>query len=82
MKYLLDTDHISILQRQMGTEYAILSGKISRLPLSEFAFSIVSFHEQALGCHAYLNRARNTQDVVRGYFESERQGLAPVTSWL
>ena len=67
MKYLLDTDHISILQRQKGTEYAVLSAKISRLPLSEFAFPIISFHEQILGCHAYLNRARNAQEVVRGY---------------
>lgn len=67
MKYLLDTDHISILQRQTGTEYAVLSSRISRLPLTEFAFSLISFHEQALGCHAYLNRARNVQDVVKGY---------------
>jgi hypothetical protein len=27
----------------------------------------VTFHEQVLGCHAYINRARNPDDVVKGY---------------
>ncbi|MEA5577464.1 type II toxin-antitoxin system VapC family toxin [Anabaena sp. UHCC 0451] len=36
-------------------------------PLSDFAVSTVTFHEQMLGCHAYINRARNANDVVKGY---------------
>jgi tRNA(fMet)-specific endonuclease VapC len=67
VKYLLDTDHISILQRQTGSEFARLSARISREPRGDLGFSIVSFHEQVLGCHAYVNRARNASDVVRGY---------------
>jgi len=67
VKYLLDTDHISILQRQTGSEFARLSVRISREPRVNLGFSIVSFHEQVLGCHAYVNRARNANDVVRGY---------------
>lgn len=67
MKYLLDTDHISILQRQSGAEFATLTARIAQHPLGDFAFSIISFHEQVLGCHAYVNRARNSQEVVRGY---------------
>ncbi len=67
MKYLLDTDHISILQRQAGREYAILSARIRRESRSDLGFSIVSFHEQALGSHAYINRARKAEDIVRGY---------------
>lgn len=27
----------------------------------------MTFHEQMLGCHAYLNRARNMNDVVKAY---------------
>ena len=42
MKYLLDTDHISILQRQSGTEYVRLMTRIAQHPLSELAFSIIS----------------------------------------
>jgi tRNA(fMet)-specific endonuclease VapC len=29
--------------------------------------SVVSFHEQVLGCHSYLARARHSADLVRGY---------------
>jgi len=34
---------------------------------ADFAFSIVSFHEQVLGGHALLNRARTSADLIRGY---------------
>jgi tRNA(fMet)-specific endonuclease VapC len=67
MKYLLDTDHLSILQRQKGQDYNNLSRRITRYPLSDFAVSIVTFQEQMLGCHAYINRSRNTKEIVKGY---------------
>jgi len=67
MKYLLDTDHLSILQRQAGQDYNNLSMRMAQYPLSDFAVSIVTFHEQMLGSHAYINRARNLNDVVKGY---------------
>ena len=67
MRYLLDTDHISILQRRSGPEFAILSARINRESRADLGFSIVSFHEQVLGCHAYINRARNAGGVVRDY---------------
>jgi tRNA(fMet)-specific endonuclease VapC len=67
MKYLLDTDHLSILQRQAGLDYTNLSTRMARHPLSDFAISVVTFHEQMLGSHTYINRARNLDDMVRGY---------------
>jgi tRNA(fMet)-specific endonuclease VapC len=67
MKYLLDTDHLSILQRQAGRDFSNLSMRMTQYPLSDFAVSTVTFHEQMLGCHAYINRARNPDDVVKGY---------------
>ncbi|MUG98793.1 type II toxin-antitoxin system VapC family toxin [Scytonema sp. UIC 10036] len=67
MKYLLDTDHLSILQRQVGKDYSNLSTRMAHYPLSDFAVSTVKFHEQMLGSHAYINRARNQDDVVKGY---------------
>lgn len=66
-KYLLDTDHLSILQRQAGKDYSNLSARMAQYPLSDFAVSTVTFHEQMLGSHAYINRARNSDDVVKGY---------------
>lgn len=67
MKYLLDTDHLSILQRQTGKDYSNLSTRMAHYPLSDFAVSIVTFHEQMLGCHAYINRDRTLNDIVKGY---------------
>ncbi len=67
MKFLLDTDHISILQRQTGPEFAALSAHLARQQTGDLAFSVVSFHEQVMGCHAYLNRSRTSGDLVRGY---------------
>jgi tRNA(fMet)-specific endonuclease VapC len=65
--YLLDTDHISVLQLRMGHEFATLSARINRVLPSDLAFSIVSFHEQVLGLHTYVNRAKTGNDVVRAY---------------
>ncbi len=67
MRYLLDTDHLSILQRQTGEDYSNLSTRMSLYSPSNFVVSIVTFHEQILGCHAYINRARTLNDVVKGY---------------
>ncbi len=67
MKYLLDTDHIQFLQRSVGPEYTALSARMTRHSSADFAFSLVSFHEQVLGWHNYISRARTTQNVVRGY---------------
>ena len=37
------------------------------MPRADLAFSIVSFHEQVLGCNSYIARAKTSIDVVRGY---------------
>jgi tRNA(fMet)-specific endonuclease VapC len=67
MKYLLDTDHLSILQRQIGQDYINLSTRMAYYPISDFAVSIVTYHEQLLGSHTYINHGRNLNDVVKGY---------------
>jgi len=51
MMFLLDTDHISILQKQSCAEYAVLMARISQVPRADLACCIVSFHEQVLGCN-------------------------------
>jgi len=67
VKYLMDTDHLSIWQRMAGAEWAVLSAKVAAVPTGDVGFPIVSYHEQSLGCHAFINRAKSTADVVRGY---------------
>lgn len=67
MKYLLDTDHISFLQRRSGSEFSRLTARIAQYPIADFALSVVSFHEQILGAHNFINRARTNTDMIRGY---------------
>ena len=67
MKYLLDTDHVSVLQRRSGTQYTALAARIARESPTDLALAIVSFHEQVLGAHTFVTRARTNADVVRGY---------------
>ncbi len=67
MKYLLDTDHISFLQRRSGSEFANLLARIAQYSPTDFAFSVVSFHEQVLGAHTFVSRAQTTADIIRGY---------------
>lgn len=65
--YLLDTDHIVILQQQSQPEFANLLGRVLQHQAGEFYVSIVSFHEQVMGWNAYLSRARASAGVVQGY---------------
>lgn len=65
--YLLDTDHISVVQRQSEPEYQCLLARLNAHNPSGFYVPIISFHEQVMGWNAYLNRARTPQSVVRAY---------------
>ncbi len=67
MTFLFDTDHVSLLQRGSGEAYRALADRVARHSLTEIAFSIISMHEQVLGCHTYINRARRTGAIVEGY---------------
>lgn len=67
MKFLFDTDHLSVLQRPLSADYLILTARTGLYQQSDFAASIVSFHEQVIGCHALLNRARRDSELIRGY---------------
>ena len=67
MKYLLDTDHISFLQRRSGQEFTRLTMRMRQYSSTDFALSIISLHEQMLGAHKFINRARTNIDIIRGY---------------
>jgi tRNA(fMet)-specific endonuclease VapC len=85
VKYLLDTDHISFLQRRSGSEFTRLVSQMGQHSSADFALSIVSFHEQVLGAHNFINRARTNADMIRGYtlLSEILQGftIAPVLSF-
>ena len=57
MAWILDTDHLSILQRCNQPGYDRLQSRLQKHPLGEICTTIVSFQEQVRGWLAYLNRA-------------------------
>ena len=65
--YLIDTDCLSILQRQTQPEFARLHARMASHPTERFFLSIVSFHEQVLGWTTYLSRAKDARATVRAY---------------
>jgi tRNA(fMet)-specific endonuclease VapC len=67
MNYLLDTDHLSILQRKAGLEYANLSNWMNQFTPADFACCVVSLHEQVVGAHAFLNQAKSSIGLIKGY---------------
>jgi tRNA(fMet)-specific endonuclease VapC len=67
VKYLLDTDHISLLQRRSSSEFVQLTFRMAQHPISDFSLSVISFHEQVIGAHSFINRAQSNTDLARGY---------------
>jgi tRNA(fMet)-specific endonuclease VapC len=67
MKYVLDTDHLSVLQKERGIEFDTLVARLGSIPKNDRGLTIVSFHEQSRGAHAFINRAKSLEGIVRGY---------------
>ena len=62
--FVLDTDHLSLLQWNVGTEGRLLDERLSRVPANETATTIVNFEEQMRGWLAYLARSRTVAQQI------------------
>lgn len=69
--FILDTDHLVVLQKRSGSEFANLLRRLSRHDQSAFFVTIVSFHEQISGWQQYIARSTTSAGVVRGYGKLE-----------
>jgi tRNA(fMet)-specific endonuclease VapC len=67
MRFLFDTDHISILQLRTEPDYSNINARMTRYVPGDLAYSIVSFDEQARGARARINSARHLAEVVHRY---------------
>jgi tRNA(fMet)-specific endonuclease VapC len=65
--FILDTDHLVIIQQQIQPEFARLAERMSNYAQGDFHVSIVSFHEEVLGWTTYLNRAKSRHSIVKAY---------------
>jgi len=67
MTHLLDTDHLSILQRPGSFLHSAVLANLNRHTPGDAVVSIVSFHEQMLGCNNKISKAITEADLVRGH---------------
>lgn len=63
MMYILDTDHISLLQRGHGRVIA----KLAQVGLEDRAVTIVTVAEQTQGRLAVVRRAKTERDTARAF---------------
>jgi tRNA(fMet)-specific endonuclease VapC len=64
---ILDTDCLSLLERQTGTSHLRLQSKLDEFPADEIATTIITFEEQFRGWMAYLNKMRSIDEQVFAY---------------
>lgn len=69
--YLLDTDHLSVLERG-GAEAERLRRRLQTVPPNEVAATVVSYEEQTRGWLSYLAKARSLTDQVTAYSYLQR----------
>ena len=65
--YLLDTDHVVVLQSRPQGDFERLVDRMSRYEAGDFYIPVVTFHEQMLGWNAYISRAADSAHLVLGY---------------
>jgi tRNA(fMet)-specific endonuclease VapC len=69
--YILDTDHLSILQRQTEPEFSRLSSRLSQHSPDLIFITIISFQEQFQGWMAFINKAKIPDKIVTAYLKLE-----------
>jgi len=69
--YVLDTDHISILQRESEPAFSHLSARLARCSPDLILVTIISFHEQFQGWMALLNQAASVAELIVAYRKME-----------
>ncbi len=67
MVVILDTDHLTVIQRRSEPAYSRLRARLSKLPPNTVQTTIVSFEEQMRGWLAVISRARNQSKEVAAY---------------
>ena len=64
---VLDTDHMSVLERRDQPEAVALRARLAPLPSAEVVTTIISYEEQMRGWMAYLAQTRSVAQQVAAY---------------
>jgi tRNA(fMet)-specific endonuclease VapC len=65
--FILDTDHIGIVQWESEPEYSRLMARFGLHADDDFFVTVVSLHEEFLGWNSYISKAKKLDGVVKGY---------------
>ncbi len=69
--YLLDTDHLSVLERG-GPQSERLRRRLQAVSPDEVAATVVSYEEQTRGWLTYIARSRSREEQVAAYAHLQR----------
>ena len=64
--YILDTDHLSLIQRN-GQEGKNILAKLAKTSVPEIAVTVITYEEQVRGRLGVLSRARTLDEQVLAY---------------
>lgn len=67
MSFLLDTDHISLLEHRGGANYAAFALRLNLHAAEGICVSVISFEEQVLGARDRVLTAKKPEELLRGY---------------
>jgi tRNA(fMet)-specific endonuclease VapC len=71
--YLLDTDHLSLLQRQGNSAQPLI--RRLQLNTSPIAATVISYEEQTRGWLQYFSQARNLEQQVLAYQRLQQHAI-------
>ena len=74
MAFVLDTDHLVILQQRNQPAFKNLTARLGQTNPDDIFATIISFHEQMQGWLAFLNRSRSPSRIVMAYTELDEIG--------
>ena len=69
--YLLDTDHLSILERGGEIAQRIIS-RLAILSLEDINVTVITYEEQTRGWLGYIAKARNLEEQIIAYRKLEK----------
>jgi tRNA(fMet)-specific endonuclease VapC len=69
--YVLDTDHLSVLQRHTEPAFSKLSARLSQHSPDLIFVTIISFQEQFQGWMAFINQAKTSEQLITAYSKLE-----------
>jgi tRNA(fMet)-specific endonuclease VapC len=71
VRFILDTDLLTIVKQQSQPFFAVLQAKLQPYPAEDVGITIISFQEEVQGWMAQLNKARTSEQILKAYAKLE-----------